>query len=499
MNLSEPLDRHARERPDHPVLLDGPRTITYSQFHAAVLRLSAKLNQAGVKRGDRAAIAMPDSLAFLASVYALARIGATIMPLSPDLAAPECESMVRDHGVAVVLRQPDGPRIPDVPSIDVAPDEDAIGEIPRSIPDAADDAGDLPFELSFSSGTTGQPKAFLVTQAQQRRRYRVFNELGFGAETRYLAVISLYFNMGLRCAMAVIEQGGTVVLKHDLSNVEQLEELCARHDVTATYIMPAHLRSLSAIARPDALLLPSVQCLLIGGAPLSPYDRRFARARVSEGFHEIYGANEVGVITMSTAADQLRFPDSLGRVADSADLEIVSPDGSAAPHGTEGLVRFRHSGMVDGYLNNEAATRQSFRNGWFHPGDVATMNKEGYVFFHGRADDVINVDGTKFYPSETEDALLQHPNVAEAAVVATPWHDDRTLVQAFVVVSKPTETDALLAFCRERISLYKVPNRLVVLNEMPRTHNGKIAKRRLPVADASGEEIIGLRTPFETS
>ena len=155
-------------------------------------------------------------------------------------------------------------------------------------------------------------------------------------------------------------------------------------------------------------------------------------------------------------------------------------DARVGDHGNQvGLVGFRGEGLPTGYVGNAEATHRAFRDGWFFPGDLAAIDADGFFFFKGRADDVINNEGAKFYPIEVEKVLASHPAVVEVAVFGWPHRRHGELAVAFVVAKQPLTVPELQAFCRRQIADYKVPARIVFVDKMPRNPTGKIMKSRL--------------------
>ncbi len=178
--------------------------------------------------------------------------------------------------------------------------------------------------------------------------------------------------------------------------------------------------------------------------------------------------------------DVRRRPEnSFARLADGVEAEIVDADDHPLPPGEVGLVRFRGDGYPTGYLDDPEATARAFRDGWFYPGDLATLNDQGYLFFKGRADDVINNGGAKFYPIEVETVLLAHPAVSEAAVFAWPHPRLGQTAAACVVTRAPVSKRALQEFCAERLAGYKVPQLIAKLRELPKNPMGKVLKSEL--------------------
>ena len=219
--------------------------------------------------------------------------------------------------------------------------------------------------------------------------------------------------------------------------------------------------------------------MVVGSAPVTSEQRLLARERLAANLIEVLGSNEAGHLASAHPADQDAYPEAVGRVAEGVDAEIVDAEDRPLPPGEVGLVRFRAPGIATDYLDNPEATARAFRDGWFYPGDLAALNAERYLFLKGRADDVINNAGAKFYPIEVENALLAHPEVEEAAAFA--WPDERggEVAVTVAVTRSPVERDDLSAFCAQRIARYKVPRMIMFAPEMPKNPAGKILKAEL--------------------
>lgn len=227
-------------------------------------------------------------------------------------------------------------------------------------------------------------------------------------------------------------------------------------------------------------MFPDVRAMVVGSAPTTLEERQLARRKLTNNFYEQLGTNEAGLLVMATPADQDSHPEALGRVVEGVEAQVVDDDGMRLAPGEIGQVRYRGAGIANHYLDNPEANARVFRDGWFYPGDLASIDAEGYLYHKGRADDVINNEGAKFYPIELENVLLSHPAVAEAAVL--PWADKRhgQVAVAFVVRnSQSTDNKDLIAYCQEHIAAYKLPAMIVHLSELPKNAMGKVIKNSL--------------------
>lgn len=257
-------------------------------------------------------------------------------------------------------------------------------------------------------------------------------------------------------------------------------------DVSYLYLTPNYLFELLDYPTNGGMLFPKLRALTSGSAPISHEQRLQARKDLTPNFCEAYGSNELGSVAYSKPIDQDKYPGSVGRLNDLIDVEVVDGNDVEVPYGNAGLVRFCYDGMAKGYVDNPKMTARHFRNGWFYPGDVARINGEGYLYLLGRADDVINNAGVKFYPIEVENVLLSHPAVREAAVFPLPHKLAGQIAGAAVVVEGEVTYDQLKEYCGERLAAYKIPNFITFGKVLPRNAMGKVVKRKL-VADMQAQ------------
>ena len=190
---------------------------------------------------------------------------------------------------------------------------------------------------------------------------------------------------------------------------------------------------------------------------------------------------------MPNRRDQRAFPDSVGRIIEGIEAEIVDENDNKLAPGEVGIVRFRGTGFPAGYVDNADASSRSLKNGWFYPGDVAVLNEQGYLFFQGRVDDMINNSGIKFYPVEVENVLLKHELVQEAAVFPYPHRRVGEIAAAFVVLKSRISKRELQDHCTKYINRAKIPVYIVGIDALPRNKMGKVLKKGM--ADLMREKL----------
>ncbi|WJH37936.1 acyl--CoA ligase (plasmid) [Aliirhizobium terrae] len=474
MNLAEAIEINAKARPDHIAIIEGDRRLTYRELAGAIATAAARLQAAGVGREDIIGLCLKDSAEHLIFLYALARIGAVILPM--DVRWTEAEKLrVAAHFETKFIL--------------VEPDSDPVGDLQTlawdALPDPADAAvtilpgDDIPLLLSLSSGTTGRPKGPRITHTQMLRRFWThWINLGLNSTDRYVSATPLYFGGGRTFAMSVLFSGGTVIL---FPPPFDAADLCAELDrvsATSTFLVPTQLRKL--LTQEEASLAPigKLRLLISSGAPLDG-EERFAISKLCVNFVEYYASTEGGGISLATPDTRRLQPNAVGRPVFGVEVEVVDNDHTPLPAGEIGRFRYRGPGVATGYFRDEDIDRETFRDGWFYPGDLAEIDEAGHVILRGRAKDMIIRGGVNIYPGEIETILREHPSISEAAVVG--WASQRLgeEVAAFIVPAEPVDDTDLKLWCAERLAPYKLPKAFFRVDDLPRNSAGKVLKAEL--------------------
>ncbi|MDJ0947792.1 MAG: class I adenylate-forming enzyme family protein [Alphaproteobacteria bacterium] len=480
VNIADSISTHALTRPDHPAIEDGDRVITYAELEAAVNSFVATLGEAHVGQGDFVGVKLPDSADHIVVLLALARLGACVIPFHGSSTELERKEAIAGFGVKAVIAPMGESPIPGLATIPLQHFLEGVGSGAETSPSVLRDPypESHPVIVVQSSGTTGRPKRMLISHEQVAARFRSHRQLfDLTPSERYLSVINCCFFAGSRRCLMILDLGGTVIL-NSARTVDELYSALAKREITFTNLTPAHLRQCLSVTPPHEPVAPDLK-LGITSSVITAEERRRARQRLTPNVFETYGSNEVGVIASARPDDHRAHPETVGRVSDSLDVQIVDEHDEPLPPGGVGHIRCRGPDLIRGYHDNPEDTARNFRNGWFYPGDLGMMDDEGFLFFKGRADDVINNEGAKFYPVEVENALHAHPAVTEAAVFGWPHPQHGEVAVAFVVTTEKITGAELAEFCRPHIASYKVPYRIAFVDAMPRNPMGKILKTRL--------------------
>lgn len=473
MNLADALDIHARARPTHIALIEGARHISYAEVARAVRELASRL--VALPAEAPVGVCLRDTAEHVLVLYALARAGRAILPMDVRWTDVERQNVAAHFGASVVLIEPDMPALPGLRCATVA----EVSARPAQDVAFSDDE-DAPFVLSLSSGTTGRPKGPLIAHRHFLARFRThWINMGLNGRDRFLCATPLYFGGGRTFAMSVLFSGGTVVMCPPPASPEVIVGAIAEHDITSLFLVPTQFRRLLAL--PDAALAPMwrLHLLFSSGAPLSREERVEIAARLCPSFFEYYASTEGGGVSLLTPGDIAEHGGSVGRPVFAVEVEVADDDGRALPPGETGLLRYRGPACATSYHRDPEASAEAFRDGWFHPGDLASVDADGFVTLRGRRKDMIIRAGINIYPADVEAALNAHPAVGESAVVGWPSREFGEEIAGFVRLASPADAADVLAFAQARLPRPKWPRAVFIVEDLPRNSGGKVLKREL--------------------
>ena len=476
-NLADQIALHGRQRPTQLALIQGERTLDYRQFDREITRRAAWLQARGLPPGAVVGLSLKDHIEHVLMLYAVARAGAVVLPVDCRWKPFEKQRVTAHFGAALTLVEP-GAAFDGQPCQEI--DAAWLDAVAQARPQGAFPDGDRGLMMSLSSGTTGRPKGPMLSHQRLISRFHThWADLGFGSRERYVNATPLYFGGGRTFTLSTLYAGGTVVLCPPPYTPEELAAEVARSQGTVMFLVPTLLRRLLDCDAATLAPLRGLKTLISSGSALAPEERSQIRATICANFCEYYASTEGGGVSVLSPADQLRHADSVGRPALGVEVSVVDDQHQPVAPGTTGRIRYRSAAMAESFHGDPDASREAFHDGWFYPGDLGAMNDDGYVFLKGRSKDMIIRGGVNIYPQEIEATLMNHPAVAEAAVVGWPSRQFNEEIAAFVIRKAEVDADALIALCREALAPYKAPRAIFFVDELPRNSLGKVVKAQL--------------------
>ena len=491
----------AAANPDRIALIEGERRVSWNEFHTRVRRAASRLNSAGVGRGDTVAMMARNCIELVEMYAATLHAGACAVPLSTMVSADALEAMLRDCRPSVVLAARQGYEAlvdrPDAlegiaPENRLSLDFTASGWTPYetwlaagadTLAPATVDEED-PFNLIYSSGTTGTPKGILHDHRMRARQLHRMARFGLDGEAVTIVSTPWYSNTTLVAALPTLAGGGTLVLMAKFDVAEFLET-CQRERVTHAMLVPVQYQRILEHPDFDHYDLSAFRAKLSTSAPLRAEVIRDALDRWPGRLFEIYGLTEGGV---TTVLDASAFPDKLhtvGRPAQGVDLRILDEQGHPCPRGEVGEIIGRATTMMVGYHNRPEQTedmiwRDAHGQVFFKTGDLGRLDEDGFLEILDRKKDIIISGGFNIYASDLEAVLLQHPNVADAAVIGIPserWGE--TPLGLVVLRGGDATPEEILEWANARLGRNQRLAGLEPRDSLPRSPIGKILKRRL--------------------
>jgi crotonobetaine/carnitine-CoA ligase len=483
--LLDVLEMRVREQPDRPVIRFEDSRLTYQELDNASRAVAAGLQAGGIEPGDAVATLATNGPRSVLTWFALARIGAVEVPINPALAGSLLAEQL-EGCVAVVADDGFGPQVeavaPGLPGLKSVIPMGLTAEPGRAFVPAPVGPDDDSLVL-YTSGTTGKSKGVSLTH---RANYRLaeamvgFTGLG-GKDVLYTAFPLFHIAARFVSVLAAMLADAEVVV-HRRFSASRFWGICRDEGVTAIhYLGSVPMMLYKQPPRPDDADHP-VRLAYGAGLPASIFDEFQSRFGL-EAF-ELYGSTEQGVTAM-TATDARR-PGSCGRAVPWVDLEIHDSGESPVPPGTAGeiVVRPREPGIFfTGYREMPEATLASWRNLWFHTGDLGYLDDDGFLFFMGRLKDAIRRRGENISAWEVERALLAHPGIAEAAAVGVPSElgEEELLVVVVLEPGGPTPEE-IGSHCAGLLPAHAVPRYVRIVDTLPKTPSDRVEKYRLQAA-----------------
>ena len=481
-----------RSASDMAISVPDGVNVTYAEFGEEIERVAELLAGAGMQPGRAVSIALPNGLVLMVVFLAVARAGAIAAPLNPAYTADEFKFYMEDaEAQLAILPLGEHPAREAALELGVPTIEAALDDAGRTVLSCGGDTlaarrdapAPSPYDVALflhTSGTTSRPKGVPLTHGNLAASIKnIGDTYGLTPDDIAMVVMPLFHVHGLiGVSLSTLSTGGSLVVPARFSASRFWGE---QRDSGATWYSAVPTIHQILLARADDEDAPhsSFRFIRSCSAALAPTVFDQLEARFGAPVLEAYGMTEAShQMSSNLLPPGDRMPGTVGK-GTGVDIAIMDDDGNLLSAGERAEVVIRGANVTHGYHNNPDANAEAFTNGWFRTGDQGFLDDAGTLTLTGRIKELINRGGEKISPLEVDAALLEHPSVAEAVCFGVPHTMYGEAVQAAVVISADTDEAAIREYCGERLAAFKVPDRVYIIDTMPRTATGKIQRRHI--------------------
>jgi long-chain acyl-CoA synthetase len=503
VNTGTIFEKWLSVQPDKPALIFEEREVSYRQLEDSTNQVANGLVEFGFKKGDVVSIDLPSSLELVIAYLGTMKAGMTANVINVLLKADEISYIVKDAVAKAIVTMADNIRtlhqikgnlpvlekvlITDTGNFTGSPDLNGFLAFDAWLSRNSNDFKSVDCDqkdvtnLLYTSGTTGFPKGVMLTHLNVWDNAENFAKVHYQQSDRLMVAAPLFHCWGLiNGVIAALYAGGTIIIEQRFLTEKVLADI-ERYRPTIFQGVPTMYNYLCKSPDMKKRDISSLRFVLSAAAPMPVELIRTLKDEYHIEYAEAYGLTEVSPV-ITTAPYTKTRPGSCGYAMGDTEFRVVNEKGEDVPLGEPGELLCRGTAVMKGYLNKPEATRAVIdKEGWFHTGDIVTMDKDGYIFIVDRTKDMINFGGFKVYPREVEEVLHTYPKIRDAAVVGVKDEVKSELVKAFIVVKdgENVTEDEISRYCREKMASYKIPRIIEFVDQIPRSASGKTLRRIL--------------------
>lgn len=480
-------------QPNDTALIYHDTKITYGELDRTILQYATYLQQKGVKAGDVVALSCYNTPEFIYIYFAIARLGATVVPLNLTLTMEEITYVIHNADTkamfihenilaklqitAVQLQASLGLQDvfiinPETSATIAAIDPVEMVEVnPRTIS-----------TLLYTSGTTGKPKGAMLSHENLLANTASCNRLlQLNEKDVFMCVLPMFHTFGFTTSVLLPLYAGAAIVIHEAFHPKEIMQSLVQNHVTVFCGVPAMYVVLAQALRSGKAEFPDLRLAVCGGSAMPVEVLNLFNHQYNIPLVEGYGLTEASPVVSLNPLDGVKKPGSIGKPLPAVSVRIVDEKRNELAAGQEGELLVQGPNVMQGYYKLEEATKETIIDGWLHTGDIAYMDEEGYIFIVDRKKDMIITRGLNVYPREVEEVLYRHPGVLEAAVIGVPDPVKGEVVKAFVVPKEGETLDrrSVLDFLKPHLANYKMPRFVEIVDTLPKNAAGKILKKEL--------------------
>ncbi|NMI01770.1 long-chain-fatty-acid--CoA ligase [Pseudonocardia acidicola] len=499
-NLAGNLVATAQHHGDRPAVRLDDNVLSYRELLDAAAAVAGMLKGRGISPGDRVGLVLPNVPAFPVLFYGALLAGAAVVPMNPLLKTREVQYYLSDSGMSLVFgwdgagdSVTEGAEAVGIDSVVVGalgPSADQLGAA-EPVTEPVERADDDTAVILYTSGTTGQPKGAELTHhnLDSNARTTVETLIEIGPDDVLMGCLPLFHVFGLTCGLnAAVASGACLTLVPRFDAGKALS-VVSRDQVTVFEGVPTMYAAMLHHDDADSADMSTLRTCISGGSAMPVEIMKAFEEKFGCTILEGYGLSETSPVASFNQPGRERKPGSIGFQVRGCEMKVVDDDGNEVGVDEPGEIAIRGENIMKGYWGRPEATAEAIPDGWFRTGDIATKDADGFYFIVDRKKDLIIRGGYNVYPREIEEALYEHPAVAEAAVIGIKHPDLGEEVGAAVALKSGASagTDELRSFVKDRVAAYKYPRHVWLVDELPKGPTGKILRREVEAPEGAGD------------